>query len=275
MLKSFPELMILIRGMVSAMKSVVYVFSLQFLLMYVFAILCVQLGSEDEDCKRFFANIPLAIYSLFIFATFLDDLAEFMDIIRLSEGPLPYMLLPFIFIFIALSAGTVMNMLVGVLCEVVSEVADEEKDKIKIHQLETTMGYVMKELDTDKNGQMTFEEFEQIMTKPQALAALQKVEVDPEGLVDFAELFFTDDDENTRSLNESDFTAMILRLRSTETAKVSDILDVQDKTMKKMAKNFKEITRVKQGIREMKEGIESSSQDVNKMLDECKGLLGI
>merc|ERR1719221_1255433 len=113
------------------------------------------------------------------------------------------------------------------------------------------------------------------MTKPKALTALKKVDVDPEGIVDFAELFFTDDDENSRSMNQNEFTDMILRLRNTEKAKVSDILDVQDKIIKKMGKNFKEITEVKKGVREMKEGMGKRADDVFAQLDECKALLRI
>merc|ERR1719214_499243 len=49
MLKSLPELMILIKGMVTAMKSVSYVMGLLVLLTYVVAIACTQMAVGSDS----------------------------------------------------------------------------------------------------------------------------------------------------------------------------------------------------------------------------------
>merc|ERR1719217_789443 len=55
MLRSLPELMILIKGMVTAMKSVMYVMALLVLLCYVFAIAFTQLAVEKDIGYMMFA----------------------------------------------------------------------------------------------------------------------------------------------------------------------------------------------------------------------------
>merc|ERR1711977_785070 len=59
MLRSLPELMILIKGMVTAMKSVAYVMGLLVLITYVFAIAFTQLAidPEKEMGDAYFANV--------------------------------------------------------------------------------------------------------------------------------------------------------------------------------------------------------------------------
>merc|ERR1719265_2615169 len=76
MLRSFPELLILIKGMATAMKSVAYVMALLVLITYVFAIAFTQLSVGNEALGDvYFSNVALAMYSLLIYATFLDNLA--------------------------------------------------------------------------------------------------------------------------------------------------------------------------------------------------------
>merc|ERR1719217_1652351 len=72
MLRSLPELMILIKGMVTAMQSVVYVMVLLVLFTYVFAIACTQLSLGTEFHAVYFEDVAMSMYSLIIYATFLD-----------------------------------------------------------------------------------------------------------------------------------------------------------------------------------------------------------
>merc|ERR1719247_2565867 len=84
MLRSLPELMILIKGMVTAMKSVAYVMGLLILITYIFAIAFTQLAvdPEKEMGDAFFANVSHSMYTLLLYATFLDDLSALTDTLR-------------------------------------------------------------------------------------------------------------------------------------------------------------------------------------------------
>merc|ERR1711904_122546 len=172
-----------------------------------------------------------------IFAVFMDDLYAFIDAIR-EEMPA---LLPLTLLFVALAALTVMNMLIGVLCDVVSAVAERERDEIRMENLSEKMLMIVQTLDEDANDKISYKEFIEIMGKPDALAALDDVGVSPTGIVDFAELFFFEDGKPLE-LTFEDFMEVILDLRESNTATVKDMLNLWMKI--KMGTN-KDLSEVK------------------------------
>eukprot|EP00747_Dinoflagellata_sp_TGD_P142905 gnl/TRDRNA2_/TRDRNA2_176311_c0_seq13.p1 gnl/TRDRNA2_/TRDRNA2_176311_c0~~gnl/TRDRNA2_/TRDRNA2_176311_c0_seq13.p1 ORF type:complete len:482 (+),score=116.03 gnl/TRDRNA2_/TRDRNA2_176311_c0_seq13:76-1521(+) len=222
MLKSLPELMILIKGMVTATKSVSYVISLLFIVTYVFAIAFVQLAPPGGYCQEvFFEHVPLAIYSLFMYGIFLDNLADFFNAIR-DESEIGVFLA---FCFVFLGCMTVMNMLIGVLCEVISAVAETEREERKTLDVKEKMDGIVRELDSNGNGKISYKEFTSILHIPEALLALQDVGVDPAGLVDFADLFFLEDGEYIE-LEFGRFMEMVLDLRGSNKSTVKDIMNL-------------------------------------------------
>merc|ERR1719387_2389302 len=54
--------------------------------------------------------------------------------------------------YISLSALTVMNMLIGVLCEVISAVAEEEKESMMCDKVNDKFINVVAKLDTNHDG---------------------------------------------------------------------------------------------------------------------------
>eukprot|EP00747_Dinoflagellata_sp_TGD_P142926 gnl/TRDRNA2_/TRDRNA2_176311_c0_seq5.p1 gnl/TRDRNA2_/TRDRNA2_176311_c0~~gnl/TRDRNA2_/TRDRNA2_176311_c0_seq5.p1 ORF type:complete len:505 (+),score=109.29 gnl/TRDRNA2_/TRDRNA2_176311_c0_seq5:214-1515(+) len=222
MLKSLPELMILIKGMATAMKSVSYVICLLVIITYVFAIAFVQLAPDGGYiADQFFAHVPLAMYSLLIYGTFLDNLADFCNAIR-AESEIG-MVLALLFIYFA--CMTVMNMLIGVLCEVITAVAETEKEERITSLVKEKMSNIVTGLDTDYNGKISYKEFTRILHIPEALVALQEVGVDPCGLVDFADLFFLEDGEYIE-LEFGRFMEMVLDLRGSNKSTVKDIMNL-------------------------------------------------
>lgn len=249
MLRSLPELMILIKGMVTAMTSVFYVMCLLVIITYVFSIAFTQLSVGKETIgPKYFANVGLGMYSLMIYATFLDDVSVFMDDLRHDMWQLVFLAL----IFIGLSAMTVMNMLVGVLCEVVSAVAETEKQEMLTVSVVSKMYNVAKELDTNFDNKISYEEFGSIVGRKDALAALEEVGVNPVGVVEFAELFFFEDGDAVE-LEFDKFMEMILDLREDNTAKVKDALTIW--------------RNVKSSTNEDLAGMKTDMDRVNKKID--------
>eukprot|EP00746_Dinoflagellata_sp_MGD_P128027 gnl/MRDRNA2_/MRDRNA2_62472_c0_seq1.p1 gnl/MRDRNA2_/MRDRNA2_62472_c0~~gnl/MRDRNA2_/MRDRNA2_62472_c0_seq1.p1 ORF type:complete len:517 (+),score=100.32 gnl/MRDRNA2_/MRDRNA2_62472_c0_seq1:137-1687(+) len=240
MLRSLPELMILIKGMVTAMKSVMYVMGLLVLITYVFAIAFTQLAVGKDIGFTFFANVSHAMYSLLIYATFLDDLSAFTDALR-EEMPV---LLLLTLIFICVACLTVMNMLIGVLCEVVTTVAENERDEIRTEILADSMREIVSEFNEELR--ISYKEFCEILKKPEGIRALDAVGVNPIGIVDFAELFFFEDDPTkSMELTFERFMEVILELRESNQATVKDMLNLWMKI--KMSVN-KDITHTKQAL---------------------------
>jgi voltage-gated sodium channel len=243
MLRSLPELMILIKGMVTAMKSVAYVMGLLVLITYVFAIAFTQLAVGTGIGDSYHSNVSHSMYALLIHLTFLDDLSAYMDDVRFEM----WYLLPLCFIFIALAALTVMNMLIGVLCEVVSAVAEKERDEIRTETLSNNMQQIINSLDDNRNNQISYKEFTNIIQKPEAITALNEVGVDPVSIVDFAELFFFEDGTPIELTFES-FMEVVLDLRESNQATVKDMLNLWMKI--KMSTN-KDIAATKQALQSL------------------------
>jgi voltage-gated sodium channel len=275
MLRSLPELMILIKGMASAMKSVAYVMALLLLILYVFGIAFTQLAVGMDIGEAYFCNVAHAMYSLLIYATFLDDLSAFTDDLRASDSAAFLLILTFL--FVALAALTVMNMLIGVLCEVVTVVADRERDEIRTETLSEKMKEIVASLDENFDGKISYREFTEIMAKPDALAALDDVGVSPVGIVDFAELFFFEDGKPIELKFET-FMEVILELRETNTATVKDMLNLWMKIKMNTNKDLATIKAQAEGLNEkvsdkMKHFNEQQSaieNTVSTMLSEVK-----
>jgi uncharacterized membrane protein (GlpM family) len=266
MLRSLPELMILIKGMVTAMKSVSYVMALLVLITYVFAIAFTQLAVGTETIgDDFFANISLSMYSLVIYATLLDDLAYFTDSLRFEMWPL----LVLSFVYIILAAWTVMNMLIGVLCEVVSAVADSERESIRTETLCDQMRAVINSLDADNNQLLSYKEFTEIMEKPEALQALEAVGVSPVGIIDFAEMFFFEEGEPVELTFEA-FMEVILDLRETNNATVKDMLTVWMKIKKTTSKEAKETKTL---VKSFSQSFDENTTKVCDRIDNLQGML--
>eukprot|EP00746_Dinoflagellata_sp_MGD_P138583 gnl/MRDRNA2_/MRDRNA2_72213_c0_seq1.p1 gnl/MRDRNA2_/MRDRNA2_72213_c0~~gnl/MRDRNA2_/MRDRNA2_72213_c0_seq1.p1 ORF type:complete len:283 (-),score=63.50 gnl/MRDRNA2_/MRDRNA2_72213_c0_seq1:488-1336(-) len=264
--------MILIKGMATAMKSVAYVMALLVLLTYVFAIAFTQLAvgtyeeyGADSVGDQNFANIGLSMYSLIIYATLLDDLIDFTDSLR-YQSPV---LLVLAFIYIGLAALTVMNMLIGVLCEVVSAVAETERDDIKSTTLSLKMREVVGALDRDKNKMISYAEFTEILEHPITLEALADVGVSPLGLVDFAEFFFVEDGEPIE-LTFENFMEMVLDLRETNTATVKDMLNVW---MKIKGTTNKEVAGIKTSLESVAESFDEKCPPLSKTMSNIESQL--
>jgi len=161
------------------------------------------------------------MYSLLIHGTFLDNLAVICDSIR-NESMICLVLL---FVFILLAALTVMNMLIGVLCEVVSAVAATEKEDMLVSFVSDKLGSILKQLDENNDERISREEFLAILGSPDAARALDEVGVDPVGVVDYAEFIFDDSDGDDLAFSE--FMEVVLRLRGSNTATVKDIVDLR------------------------------------------------
>mmetsp|Transcript_114998 Transcript_114998/g.211479 ORF Transcript_114998/g.211479 Transcript_114998/m.211479 type:complete len:788 (+) Transcript_114998:60-2423(+) len=129
LLRSMPELLILIKGMIAAIRSVFFTLLLLFLLLYISAILFRQLTADSAVGEEFFPGIMSTAHRLVLDGMLHDGPADLMAAC-VDEGM--YILVPLFYMFILMAAFTVLNMLIGVLCEVVSAVAATEHEELTI-----------------------------------------------------------------------------------------------------------------------------------------------
>eukprot|EP00929_Paragymnodinium_shiwhaense_P023555 TRINITY_DN14721_c0_g1_i1.p1 TRINITY_DN14721_c0_g1~~TRINITY_DN14721_c0_g1_i1.p1 ORF type:complete len:763 (+),score=178.72 TRINITY_DN14721_c0_g1_i1:76-2364(+) len=223
-----PELMIMIKGMACAMRSVFFTLCLLMLIVYVFAITFVQLmgprGAMQPLSPGFdsdwFATVPRAMMTLLLGGTMPDEAALILPVG--AEHPCSYLL---IMLFILLAGLTVMNMLVGVLCEVVSVVSSVERETLLVSFVQSQLEELLEEAgaDADKNTKLSRTEFLNLLSHPLAARALRDVGVDVIGLVDFTDHIF----ENGRELTFPEFMKLVLDLRGSNSATVKDIIELR------------------------------------------------
>lgn len=225
-MRSLPELLCLLKGMVAATRGVACLLGLLVSLLYVFAIILRQLSESTEMAATYFSSVPHAMYTLVFAGAMLDNVGQVMSDVG-RESIVCAMLLG---VVVLLTAVTMMNMLIGVLCEVMGTVAAVEKEEITCSIVKREVAAALHICDTDNNGLISQQEFHQILENDVAVKALQNVGVDPATMIDFASTFFQNEDKPTnydKSLDFDDFMDLVLRLRGENPASVRDCLDLK------------------------------------------------
>lgn len=243
LLRAMPELMILIKGMVAAGRSVFFTMCLLCLVHYIFAMIFTQLSANTYSGSIYWPSVYTAMYTLLVNGTLLDNIGQVIFDIT-NDG---WYFAPIFYIFILLSTYMLCNMLIGILCEVVSQVAQIEKEEGQVAFVKMKMMQIFHDsgLDSNGDGEISKDEFMQILTNHEATRALSEVEVDPVGLVDFADFIFeSDDTQEETKLSFGEFMDVILELRGSNTATVKDMMDLRKFIRKAGAKMNYRLQRI-------------------------------
>ena len=134
-----PELGMMVKSVAAAARSVISTMILQAGLMYVFGIIFTQWGKQKEDFNgtsidehtgeegtNFFGSLGYSLFSLMQILIYDDTFA----LIRATYGEAPQMGLLLV-VWLVVGAFTVLNMLIGVICEVVSQTKKVESQKFQ------------------------------------------------------------------------------------------------------------------------------------------------
>merc|ERR1719453_844610 len=123
LLRICPELLVLLKGISIACRSVFFTLLLLVGVVYLFAVGFTQLSHFGESTQRYFPTVSQSMTCLFLRGAFPDvaDMAEEIGGENLALGG-------FLIMYLLLGSITIMNMLVGILVEVVSVVANVEKE---------------------------------------------------------------------------------------------------------------------------------------------------
>mmetsp|Transcript_13133 Transcript_13133/g.41016 ORF Transcript_13133/g.41016 Transcript_13133/m.41016 type:complete len:272 (+) Transcript_13133:153-968(+) len=126
-------------------------------------------------------------------------------------------------VFIVITSITLMNMMVGVLVDIVNLTALYEREQLDIRFVKEYFVKLAKRIDVNGDDIISKAEFNELMHMPEALRALQGVGVDVVGLVDLASFMFRGMD----SMRLPDFMDLVLQLRGSNKATVKDIVDTR------------------------------------------------
>lgn len=220
LMRAFPELMMIIKGITAATKAVVWTAILLVIITYTWAILFTneyhQGPLKDDDvtegsAEEFFGSMGKSMLSLLVMGTILDDVTACTTVIRDTENI--WMLSAFI-IYILINSFTMMNMLVGILVEVVGNTADEEKKRLLEEKVRDSIKSIFIEMDKDKSGMVSRKEFQEMRRHKTVARALNDLQIKEKQFDMYCELLFekTETGEET-SIGFEKLLNMILRLR--------------------------------------------------------------
>jgi len=278
MLRSLPELMVMIKGMVAATSSVAYTLGLLIIITYVFAIALRNLvpKAEDQNCEEldeengcledhFFSSVLETMHNLIIFATFCDELAALMHMVQKQSTAC----LILSWIYVALASLTVMNMLIGVLCEVISAVAAEESELMMVEKVHEKFGALVAQVDDNNDGTISWDEFKDILALPDCLAALESVNVKPESMIDVAEDVFFDEGEPL-AVPFDDFMGLVLDLRGGQQATVENMMGLGKRFSQKFTNVNCRIEKMEGILKHVSDRMDQSDSKVDEILKYMK-----
>lgn len=219
LLRALPELMILIKGLAAASRSVGWTMGLLFIIIYVFAVAFRIVTRNSPVGLKYFPDLKTSMLTLLLPGLLPDNADTVFDIGRNNLG---YGI--FFMAFILVAAITVMNMLIGVLVESVSAVASVEKESLNLEYVKSELSTLMQKIDKDEDQQLSRMEIASILGMPDAMKIISKVGVDVDGLIDVADFHLFDKKDQ---IAFSEFLELVLQLRGTNNTTVRDIVDLR------------------------------------------------
>jgi len=218
LLRSFPELMIIVKGLAFAARSVC-VFSLLWgIITYAFAIILQQLTEGTSIGTLYFSTVPESINTLLLPAVFGAN-AEVINSITLENPGL----WPIMVFFMALVSVTIMYMLLGVLVDVIGAVASTEKQKIEITYI---VGQLREELEkmhiVPEDMALTKSDFEKMVLEPGIVRVMHESGVNVDVLAEMLDLVWEDASKTAQKMNFSELVNMVLGMRGSNPATVKD-----------------------------------------------------
>lgn len=218
LLQNSPELLILAQGVVAGMRSVLAVMSLLMLVIYVFAVVFTMVLAGSAVGAGIFDTVPQSMVTLLLQVLCGAD-ADFMR--SLLEAGTVYFLAFFVFLFG--SNLTLMNMLIGILCDVVSNVSAAGKEEAFLTEVEKQVERLASEIDSDGSGSISKEEFEFIIKDPRIATSFDELGIDIVGIANFARFIFEQCDE----IAFTDFALLVGQFRGCKAATVKDVMDMR------------------------------------------------
>jgi len=239
LLNGMPELMVLIKGMVIAIRSVFSTLLLLMIIIYVFAILLTQMLSETPTgIDQKFQTVPQSMNTLLLQGVFPDQ-GDAINALLAEDLSYYFILLA----YLVIGSLTVMNMLIGVICEVVTVVAQVEKEESTGNEIKQRLSELLPELDKDDDGKISWQEFQAIVDSPLAIQTLDEVGINCVDLVECGPMLFSAKDTHAKNHEDTkigmeDFIGAVLKFRGDSPATLKDLFELKHIIAKEMTKQL-------------------------------------
>ncbi|CAJ1340450.1 unnamed protein product [Effrenium voratum] len=219
LLRAFPEAMMLLKGIYAAVRGVLTTLCLLMVVLFIFGLIFKSQAAEHPVIsERFFSTLSHSMWSLLMYATLLDGPAE-----EIEKHLGRIMALVFL-LCIAISAWTVLNMLIGILCEVINKVSDTEKEEAQIRWLKRHLQDIFECYDANQDQHIGKREFRLLLANLEFREVLLRFGTDIQVLEDVVMAEYGTRDG---SMSFADLVSFVLRLKGGNGAQVTDIADLR------------------------------------------------
>eukprot|EP00929_Paragymnodinium_shiwhaense_P060880 TRINITY_DN30394_c0_g1_i1.p1 TRINITY_DN30394_c0_g1~~TRINITY_DN30394_c0_g1_i1.p1 ORF type:complete len:674 (+),score=146.58 TRINITY_DN30394_c0_g1_i1:72-2093(+) len=218
LLRAFPELLALVKGIGVAARSVFFTACLMLSITYMFAVLLTQLTQDSAVSEMYFDTVPDAMKNLLISSIF-PDMADMLNDTGMESWLWTFILTA----FICLISLTLLNMLIGVLCEVVTVVSAMEKEELVGNFLFEELNSLLPSGSVDSETVVTKEDFCVLLWTPNAVRLLTEIGIDVVALASVVDVLFPPG----KTYEYSDVVSLLLDLRGSNTATVKDVVDLR------------------------------------------------
>eukprot|EP00931_Biecheleriopsis_adriatica_P026543 TRINITY_DN16149_c0_g1_i1.p1 TRINITY_DN16149_c0_g1~~TRINITY_DN16149_c0_g1_i1.p1 ORF type:complete len:680 (+),score=86.56 TRINITY_DN16149_c0_g1_i1:52-2091(+) len=238
---SIPELVVLVKGIGVASRSVLFTLLLLMIITYIFAIAFIMLSRGSQLEEVYFKDTLSSMWIL-VSSIILPDQGPFLTFI----GEENWFFGAVILLFTLVSYLTVMNMLTGILVEVVKNVTDTERELREIHFAQKTLTSLIRATAADWNSDQCIsrDEFLGLISQPRAIRTLASIGVDVLGCIDLVDVLY----EIDRPLPFANLMHHMLMLRGTNTATVKDVVDMRKFIAMEFDQFYDRIDRLEIGV---------------------------
>jgi hypothetical protein len=221
LLRSVPEILILLKGVAVAYRAVFFSQLLVFVIVYIFAIAYFRLLEGTDVGREYFPDLSQAMLTLFFRGCFFEGLPDLADAMFKESFILGIVLL----VFVMIAPLTALNLVVGILVHVVDVLEASEKEEGAQVFLEDAVMRVFNALDQNDDGMLDYEEFQSLLQNESIIRALTECGLDVLNVAEHPEALYKGED----SIAMKEFISEMLSLRSDKVATVKDMF-----TMKRM-----------------------------------------
>ncbi|CAE7879169.1 unnamed protein product [Symbiodinium microadriaticum] len=231
LLRAVPELVIIIKGIGFAARSVIVFFMLWTMIIYVFAILLRQLTQSHDVGPKYFSSVSHSMMTLF-----LNGIVPNQASIINEVGVASWAFWLILVCFVLLASVTIMYMLVGVLVEVMTVISATEKEGMTVSYIASTLRQLMQQLNYSTEVPLSQREFQALLVEEEVDRLLSGMGVDVVALVDTADVIYEDMNKMGKSMTFENLVDTILNLRGKNTATVKDVKE-QARVIKSMVQH--------------------------------------
>eukprot|EP00403_Amphidinium_massartii_P028395 CAMPEP_0178387072 /NCGR_PEP_ID=MMETSP0689_2-20121128/8887_1 /TAXON_ID=160604 /ORGANISM="Amphidinium massartii, Strain CS-259" /LENGTH=639 /DNA_ID=CAMNT_0020007429 /DNA_START=124 /DNA_END=2041 /DNA_ORIENTATION=+ len=190
LMQFFPELLTLVKGMVKGFSGTMFILLFLAAITYIFAIAFTsQVGEapykrdnpdmcedveEGQRCEEptsaqyMFGSLGSSMMTLFTNGMLGDNLYSTLSDVKDNSLVMYWVFI----VYFCISAMTLLNMLIGILCDVITFTASQEEASIKQRQFKENLRPIFMSFDTDGNNHVTQQEWNHVMETPALKQAL-------------------------------------------------------------------------------------------------------